>query len=58
MTAQPRLRSFLFAVRRDDGGSPFAVFWAPNAATAVRYARAWARPRGFKVALVPDEVAA
>jgi hypothetical protein len=58
MTAQPRLRSFLFAVQREYGGSRFAIFWALNVAAAKRYARAWAEERGFTIELVPDEAVA
>ncbi len=53
----PRLQPFLFRVRRDDGGEPFAIFYASTEAIAKKYANAWAAARGFTVALVPNEVA-
>ena len=56
--SEPRLKSFLFAVKRDDGGSRFAIFYAANAQTATRYARPWASRFGFTVELVPEGRAA
>lgn len=54
----PRLKPFLFVVRRPDGSKRDAIFYARNVATAKRYAEAWATKHGYSVALVPDEVAA
>jgi hypothetical protein len=56
MRAQPRLQSFLFSVKRDDGGSRFAICHARDAATARRYARTWAARFGFTVELVLEHL--
>jgi hypothetical protein len=54
----PRLKSFLFVVRKPDGSTRDVVFYAASVVTAKRYAEAWAAKKGFSVALVPNEVSA
>lgn len=52
-----RLRSFLFVVRKPDGSSGNAIFYAANVATARRYAEEWAERLGYRVTLAASEVA-
>ena len=54
----PRLKSFLFVATKPNGSREDVLFYAPDAATATRYARAWAEKQDCKVVRVPDEVAA
>lgn len=51
--------AFLFAVHLRDGQREWALFYAPSAELAERYARSWAQRLGHRrVELVEDEEAA